>query len=217
MATMCSLVPRPEQLTMEITGQSGISPDGQVVFSGNSPHSLSAHTNLTQQQFSEFLEMAGGTRGHALLHLLPIPQLQSEKLQPDYSCLAKLSELAGPDVERYKDMYGFANCLFLLPLPSLFLLPLPSLFLPLPPPSPPLPLLPSLFLPLPSLFLSFPPSSSPSLPLPPLPSLLLPSPPLSLPSSLSPTFPAAYAVDDPRNCVSLIVEVSTYFPLPTYH
>jgi len=76
---------------MEITGQSAIPPDGQVVFSGNSPYSISAHTHLTQQQFSEFLQRAGGTRGHAILHLLPIPQLRSEKLQPDYSSLAKLT------------------------------------------------------------------------------------------------------------------------------
>ena len=111
---------------MEITGQSAIPPDGQVVFSSNSPYSISAHTHLTQQQFSEFLQRAGGTRGHAILHLLPIPQLQCEKLQPDYSCLAQLSELAGPPCGRYVIWYGFANFLLLpLLLPSSFLSPLP--------------------------------------------------------------------------------------------
>lgn len=85
---MCSA----EQLTVEIFGNFGVPADGQVVFSSSSVHYLSSHTRLMPQQFSELLEGAGGKQGHAVLYLLPIPQVQSEKLQPDFSCLSKLSE-----------------------------------------------------------------------------------------------------------------------------
>ena len=86
------LVCRAEQLNVEVFGQFGIPPGGQVVFSSSSVYYLSSHTRLTPQQFSELLDGAGGKRGHAILYLLPIPQVQSEKLQPDFSCLSKLSE-----------------------------------------------------------------------------------------------------------------------------
>ena len=86
------LVCRAEQLNVEVFGQFGIPPDGQVVFSSSSVYYLSSHTHLTPQQFSELLDGAGGKQGHAILYLLPIPQVQSEKLQPDFSCLSKLSE-----------------------------------------------------------------------------------------------------------------------------
>ena len=98
---MCSA----EQLTVEIFGHFGVPADGQVVFSSSSVHYLSSHIRLTPQQFSELLEGAGGKQGHAVVYLLPIPQVQSEKLQPDFSCLSKLSESTQPPrtVDRHSD------------------------------------------------------------------------------------------------------------------
>ena len=100
LAAIILLICRAEQLNVEVFGQFGIPPDGQVVFSSSSMHYLSSHTRLTPQQFSELLDGAGGKQGHAILYLLPIPQVQSEKLQPDFSCLSKLSESARPPHSR---------------------------------------------------------------------------------------------------------------------
>ncbi len=62
-----------------------------MVFSSSYELYLSPHTTMNAQQFSEFLQQAGGSQGHAVLYLLPIPDL-SDLLEPEYSCLAKLSE-----------------------------------------------------------------------------------------------------------------------------
>ena len=83
--------PRSEQLTAEIASQSGIPAQGQVVFSTNYDLYLSQHTTMTPQQFSEFLQLAGGAQGHALLYLLPIPDI-SDVMEPEYRTLAKLSK-----------------------------------------------------------------------------------------------------------------------------
>lgn len=82
-------VSRSEQLQMEVTSQSGLTLDAQVIFSTTYNRYLSPHTSMDAQQFSQFLQLAGGSQGHAILYLLPTKDL-SELLEPEYSCLAKL-------------------------------------------------------------------------------------------------------------------------------
>ena len=47
----------------------------------------------TPQQFKELLDDAGGAEGHALLYLIPLTQLSSDKVMSDFSCIAPLSKL----------------------------------------------------------------------------------------------------------------------------
>ncbi len=83
--------PRSEQLQSEVRSQSGISVENQVVFSASYAPYLSPHTSMEPEQFSEFLQRAGGSEGHALVYLLPVSDL-NDLLEPEYGCLAKLSE-----------------------------------------------------------------------------------------------------------------------------
>ena len=85
-----TLTHRAEQLVSEIHGQSGVPAESQVVFSTTSDLYLSPHTSMTPQQFSDFVEKAGGPQGHVVVYLLPSKNLV-ELVEPDYSCLAKLS------------------------------------------------------------------------------------------------------------------------------
>ena len=63
-----------------------------VLFSTKSRFYITGQNALTQQQFKELLNDAGGAEGHALLYLLPITQLSPDKVISDYSCIAPLSE-----------------------------------------------------------------------------------------------------------------------------
>ena len=80
-------------LKKEIQMQLGVSTSHQLVFSPASPYSLSPHTTLSPDHFSQLMEKCGASRGNGLLYLLPINELQSSEGVSDAPCLAQLSEL----------------------------------------------------------------------------------------------------------------------------
>ena len=66
----------------------------QVLFSNASPLFLSPGQALSQQQFSELLNAAGGSRGHAVLYVLPINHVLKEQVVADQRCFTLLSKLS---------------------------------------------------------------------------------------------------------------------------
>ena len=83
--------PSMNQLKWEVQTQLGVKECDQLLFSPASPHSLSANSSLSPEQFSELMQQCGASRGNGMLYLLPTGDLQTDEPY-DLSCLTQLSE-----------------------------------------------------------------------------------------------------------------------------
>ena len=85
----------------EILSHTHVPVRSQVLFSTLSRHFISPLSPLPPEQFARLLEESGGSQGHAKLYLLPINLMETDDLNPDYSCLAGLGEWGKPSLAFY--------------------------------------------------------------------------------------------------------------------